>query len=450
MSGTGVTAPGDYRIMSAIISPAPGSEIERRAVDIRAMIPSMTITESIHTDCISGTARIIDSAGLLEGYPLRGEEILSVTVEDALNNSVTYHFYLYRIENVQINEANDGLTYHIHFASVHRFYSDLKRIVAPYEDTISNIAKDIFDKFYDFHDTSDLDKPFHVEDTDGVQRLIIPRMTPVQAMKFLESRAYNPDSPTCSYKFFERPDGFYFVTDEWLYHKSKQQDIKYQLTYSNVIAQSNDTFMARMANLDNLVFPLRVDTFDDLHQGTYFNKVLSIDINQRTVNLTEPAFSYSDRESRLFSGETALGSGDPHSRTFINNVLSRYSAEFMMIRDYADDLSGQLRGEQHIPEIASNRMIYQKHMSNIGAKGGGPGRLDIKCGDFVELMIAEFKHAGAERGVNKQVSGLYMVDGVTRTFERDTYRNSYSFSKGRWTENIDASSGQYSTVGTLV
>ena len=89
--------PGHYKLLSAVITTLTGKQI-----DIVNMIPVFSIEESINKDSIRGFATIYDNIGFIEDLPLRGEETLTIEVEDALKKKITYDLRLYKISDVEI------------------------------------------------------------------------------------------------------------------------------------------------------------------------------------------------------------------------------------------------------------------------------------------------------------------------------------------------------------
>lgn len=437
---TDTTFPGFYRLDRATLYPAAGSEA-RSAYEIRNFITSITLAESVNNDCIRGTIGIADGGGLLENYPIRGEENIYVEIVDALNNRTTYRWFVYRIDNVDVNGNSDGVTYNIHFTSVQRFVSDKHRLSAAYNQRISDTVEEVFNKYMkvsvsSIHSTNP-NKEIIIEPTDGNVRLIVPRMMPSQAIKMMESRSYSSTHPTCSFRFFESADNFFFVTDEFLYEKAVANNKIFNFAYAPALPHDNSALISRMNNFISIKNISRVDTFDDMNNGSYRNTTMVLDILNRTVDMKE--YSYSEKKNSYFAGlSETLGKEDRHSASFIDSTFTADNAKrFMIVRDYADDDAGQLRGEQYFPEIASNRYAYFKQVGAIRIHATGYGRSDITCGDFIRLSIPSMVYAESDRGINSQLSGIYMVESVARNMRSEEYTNDYMLIKRNWEEGIE-------------
>lgn len=452
---TDISFPGGYFLNRALMYPAKYSET-RVAVDISTHISRISLTESMKSDTIRGTIRMIERSGLLEGYPIRGEEMLYLSLTDAMGHTRDFHFFLYRVDNVDITQNNDGMEYVLHFVSYQRFLADQKIVISSFNDTVSNITQNIFNTYMRESSSraatgDDPNKQIIIEDTEGLIKIIVPRMTPPQALKFLESRAYSSISPSCSFRFFENVDSYFFATDEYMYKRAQENGI-FEFTFAPHLPMDNGSFLQRMANLSKLRNTTRFDTFDDLHSGAYRNKVIVLDIINRTTNMADPGYDHTQAKHGYFKGDTGeLAGADRHSDSFIASTFNdENSRKFIMVRDYVEDTTGQLRGEQFIPEIASNRLSYFKNLESITVTASGPGRLDITCGDFVKVHVPSFRAASENPQDNPQLAGVYMVETVTRSIVNEVYMNEYTLVKRNWTDTVDTTTNNYLLGGTIV
>jgi hypothetical protein len=421
----GYVLPGYYNLNSAVIT-----KYESGAqVDIQNIVTSFNIIESIDLDSMRGTIEVFDTIGFIENFPLRGEERIQLTVQDPFRNVKTFDLFVFKITDVQIKPSNDGLTYTLHFTSYSRFKAGLRMITTHYENVISVIAQDIYDKHYDKEI-----KPFEVEATEGIFRCVIPKYTPMQSMRFLASRAFSTQSPSCSFRFFENNESFCFVSDEYLLKKAFEDDglrIK-EFTYDDNIDKSGAEFLAQMQNLSDLKNVDRADMMNDLYSGGYTNNVVELDlIKKRVVN---NRYNYLDNRSRYMSFSERGSSRDSHSEKFIrDNFTQENERKFLLIKDYATlgDEPSNIRGEQYLSQITSNRVAYRHHLNGIIVEAKSYGRLDIKAGDVIKLLINEFT-SDSSKGPNPQLSGNYILHSITHIFVNELYEMHFRMMKYDW------------------
>lgn len=449
-------------------------------LDITSLIPRLTFTSSLESETMFGVARVIDSVGLLSGgagrSPLRAEEQIIFEIADSKmineNGGIEsgtvaepYRFvgFIYKIDNVQTKEVNDAITYDIHFVSYQSFRANTHEIVRAFiDEKISDVAKMIFKDYYEtqenlsFIPAADRKKLF-LEETDGVYRCTIPRMKPDETMGFLSKRAYSTTSPSCLFRFFESSRGFHLVTDEKLYRMATDEaDPDYSekrlfnFTYLDAIPDTLEYFDEQINNLEVLENNRRVNTFDDIFNGAYRNKVYELDILSRRLNLIDDTnqYDYFAMRDKYNVGKANSRQTqflvDRHTEAFIKAVHKpdeNPQKKWLIIQNYTE---GEARGvnamqaETYYSDIVSNRQAYSKHIESITVDAIGPGRLDITAGDIVDLTVQEFEFAnGGENGSfkdNQHLSGKYIVKSVTHGMERDTMKNSYVLIKRDWNQ----------------
>lgn len=423
---SGFVLPGYYKLISAVVTPLNGDGIE-----ILGLIPEFSIEESLDKDSIRGSALVYDNIGLLEDLPLRGEELFSIQVEDSLKNRINYEFAIYKITDVNIKKTNDGLTYKIHFMSKYSFEAMFRRIIEPFNDTVANIAENIFQNYYPGS------KEFILEDTIGLFRCIIPNYTPMQAMNFLANRAYSRKSPSCSFRFFETSENYYFVSDEYLIRRfiENKEEIK-EFTFSDAVDKSGTDFLTQMKNLVDIKNSDRVNTAMDLASGAYRSNVIEIDLIKRQVTLPGKSnkyeYNYQDAKKDYVSVSGKGEGEDSHTEEFINGYFTAENERrYIVIRDYDDSGTQQLRGDQFIPEIATNRLAYRHHLNHTTVYAKAHGRLDLNAGDIINIKIPEFKITPNPQ-LNRQLSGYYMINDLTHVFNKDVHQTDMKLVKYDW------------------
>jgi hypothetical protein len=424
--------PGYYRLISAILRQFGSSN----SIDIANIIHKIVIEESIENDSIRGYISVLDGVGLLEETPLRGEERLIIEVEDILKNRKTFDLFVYKIDNVTAKETNDMLMYDMSFVSYMRWNSGTRKIIKAFDDKISASVKEIFDDYY-----TPFNKPLNVEDTDGDFSGIVPNYTPYQAMKFFASRAYSSISPSCSFRFFENSEAFYFVSDEWLVAEAIRSDNIKEFTYvphgnPMELNTSNPSYDLEMhlRNIVSLNNTSKINTVNDLYSGAYKNNPIVIDFLNKTV--TDNRYSYQDSKTKFAS----LNAGnknieDVHSDAFVNYTFTdENERRFLIFKDYqsADDLPSTLRADQHLPEITSRRLTYRsllyRNIVNIKIYG----RLDVKAGDIIKLVVPEISSNTEKRNYESTLSGNYLVHDCTHSFDKEIYEISMMLTKFDW------------------
>lgn len=429
--------PGYYKLISATISPY-GTTAN---IDIEGLIHKIVIEESMGNDSIRGYISIADGVGLLESVPLRGEERLRIEVEDILKQKKIFDLFVYKVQNVVTKESNDILFYDMVFTSYMRWNAGTKKIIESFDRSIRETAEQIFKKYY-----SPFTKELKTDSTDGNFYCVIPNYTVPQAMNFLASRAYNSNSPSCSFRFFENSEAFYFVSDEWLVKDAIENDNVKEFTYiqydlplqmNNISGKSSYDLEGQLRNLIELKNTDRIDTIADLKSGAYKNNPIVIDFVNKTV--TDNRHSYEDSKVKFLSiNDNDKNIEDVHSDNFINFTFTdENERRFLIFKDYQSlgDLPTTIRSEQFLPEIVSRRTTYRYMLYRNTVYAKAHGRLDIKAGDVIKLKIPVINAMENKSEFNSKLSGNYLVHDCTHTFDKDVYGLSLTLVKFDWRED---------------
>jgi hypothetical protein len=460
-----------YYVLQKAILRSEFSPDTVRGIDITLLIPSLTLVSSIESDTMYGTIQIIDSVGLLEELPLRGEEQIIMEIADSkminANSgekgevSDPYRFvgFIYKIDNVETTEINDTVTYDLHFISYQSFKAGTYEIIRSFKDKkVSDIVKLLFDQFYKSSDVirsflperrnliKDLIIP---EETDGDIRCWIPKMRPEEAMEFLTKRSYSTTSPSCTFRFFENSRGYHYVTDEQIFRLALEDEKRrHEFTYLDAIPNRLEYFDQQIKNLETIQNETRVNSLDDIYSGAYRNVVIELDILSRQLNLldtTRNRYDYFERRNRYFDVQRFQQvKGDRHTNKFINSVHrgdQDVEKTWLIIQNYTrGESSGDnaMQAETYYSEIVSNRQAYPKHVESITLNARGPGRLDVTAGDVIDLRVSKFKAAvdksdGAFEE-DKRLSGSYIVKSVVHRMNKEEMYNEYVMYKRNWSQ----------------
>ena len=420
---TNVVFPGYYQLINASIKTFRGE----KPINISSIIHTFVIEESLDMDSIRGHLDVMDNVGLLDSLPIRGEETLTLEIIDALKTQRKYDLHTYKVSDVTIKKTNDGLMYRIHFTSYARFVAGSRRIIRPFENVISEIAKTIFADYYVG------EKQLQVEDTEGIFRCIIPNYTPMQAMNFLANRAFSTNSPSCSFRFFETAENFYFVSDEFLINRALvDPNLIKEFTYSDAIDKSGKEFTSQMKNISEIRNSDRVNSVSDIYSGAYKSNVIEIDLVKKVVE--NKRYDYNNEKGEFVNILKNPETQDIHSEEFYNAFFTEENEKrYLLIKDYTStgDTPGQLRAEQHVADITNKRVAYRHHLNNTLVYASLPGRFDIQAGDIINIIIPEFT-SSSNKTKNKILSGIYLVNDVKHIFEMDVHQTHIKILKYDW------------------
>jgi hypothetical protein len=411
-------------------------------LNLEGITTEINFSQSLEASAFLGSIKVQDNIGELENFPLRGEERLQLTIvaNDNPNKKINLDLQIYRIDNITPNEANDGVNYYMHFVSRISFEASKRRIIESLKvnglyPSASLAARRIFSKYFSkISNTNDFSLPFAgqgyrignternfiLQPTEKQIKGIIPNYTPTEAMYFLSTRSFisNSGFTSCSFRFFETLDNFYFVSDEFLIKSAVDQNEVLQLYYAPQISKDAKDTTQQINSVERIDYPVRVDSANDMYSGGYSNSVLEIDFMRR--EFTSKIFNYLDDGKFLdMTGRPRTAESYIHTEQYARDTFTEENAKrFHVYRDYSrdGDIPGSLAADQHYAEIISRRTAYQHHLNATSINVAMKGRLDIRPGRVVNLEVEEMS-ANSQRIKNPQLSGNYLVYSTEHSFK---------------------------------
>lgn len=371
------------------------SEDSSRVYSIMAQATAIDIYESILSPVIFCEITIADSIGLLQSFPILGEEYITVIFNTPSNDQqVTYNFRVYGIENKQVNESNKRLTYTLKCVSSELATNSGLLITKKADSEIHLVVAEIL------QDDLRSRKPVTVDPTKGIENVLITKMQPFRAIDFLRQRAVSSRFTSSSFCFFENRDGYFFTTIEAMISKGKQQ----------LQSGNNDKIFffdtSRKDSIENITIRNILaynhislgDTITTISEGGLNNQVQSFDLitgNIRRLTYTDNIggdlfVQSSDNSSSTNSSQFAGGHGKTTSITRLVPIRTD-------------------KPTTYVPEKMSAVQAYaQKIIQNI-VQIHVYGDSDITVGKMIQCNFPSAVDADDGSGVSRLDSGNYLV-----------------------------------------
>jgi hypothetical protein len=340
--------PSGCDVTQAIIRSHDGS----KSVDISAQIIEFEIVQSMDSVSYNGTLLVLDTIGLLEEFPLRAEETMDLKIVGYdLNTEVNIKTHIYRVSDIVPSESNNGSVFTIHFVSNITFEASKRRVTRAYQGTIGTMAKEVFDVYFsrldravylEIDDTTgartlpfagarypileEEDRNLFVQPTASISRVIVPNLTPTEAMYFLSTKGYQPETPSQTFRFFETLENYYFATDEYFVQYARRSDTKtfFYSPASSIDPRQPEDQLNRIEDLR--IINKSIDTATDIFSGSYRTRVMELDLIRRTINRFD--FDYStDARYIDMSGEPRRLEDNPHTEQFRNDTFTEENAK---------------------------------------------------------------------------------------------------------------------------
>lgn len=432
--------PSSCEITQAIIRSHDGSRQE----DISPAIVEFEIVQSMDAVSYNGTITVLDAVGLLEGFPLRAEENMQLTIVGYdLGTEINLNTHIYKVSDILPSESNNGVLFVIHFVSNVTYNASKRRITRSYRGKIDDIVKEVFDTYfaklgneqrtdqdpraraarqlpYDTRKLSMIEEPdrnFYIQSTAGLANPIVPHMTPTETMNFLASRSYaGAACPSQTFRFFETLEDYFFVTDEYLIARNSAATAVDTLFYAPVSSMHPDSASGQLNRIEDLrILNKGMDTATDIFSGSYKNAVIELDLIRRRANILRFDYSSNDAKYIDMSGNPRNLEDNPHTPAFRRDTFTDENArEFLVFRDYTrnGDIPSTLNNDLHISEIISNRVSYYHHLHNTMLSASLKGRIDLRPGKIINLDIKQLNSSSSVE-VNDTLSGKYLIKTVS-------------------------------------
>lgn len=461
---------GSCTIETALLVKYDAEDFTGKETDIKNLITAINISESTHATDMHISMRVYDTIGVLENYPLIGEERLYLTVREEITNvTIELDLFLTRVSNVTPHPSGNGVSYILDLMTSSTFKANCRKVVAPFKNLASEICKDIFDQNYNKlasavsgNSTEDKlsrelmevvggggsskyeilsiegekSRSLTIEQSDIELQCVIPSLRSNEAMTFIANKAVNQtSSKSSSYKFFETKKGYIFATDELLIRQAiKKEDSKSvkKFTYNNSYDYKPEFVVDQAQKIKNIEILTYVDTMSDLYSGAYKSRFIELDVVYGRALTVE--FDASDAKN-LFGGmgtASSVNNGERHTPEFISTIFMPENAiEIFRVKDYDSINNAQLPGEQMIGEKYLRSNSYETRLNSTQLRCTVDGRLDLSVGDVVDLIIPEMT-TNEKKEMSKKFAGKYLIRELTQQIEAKKLETSFIMVKYGW------------------
>lgn len=289
--------------------------------------------------------------------------------------------------------------------------------------TISDMVKTVYDE----HIAANVEnpKPFNVHETTNSLNIVVPQMSPNEAMYFLRKKAFRQgEFQTSIYHFYEDRDQFNFTNLEQTIVENRKKAIEFNYvpmaSYGGKHCEQNegDIISLNLSPMKDYLLDLKTglhvsETKEiDILARTYIKKTFkSTDIFKGTKSMDEEA-RYSDTEEFL---NKFVADDVPVSYTIFND------ANFTGITDFAINYYG--------PKLYMHNAFNQ-----VIATARVHGDTTLKPGMMVNLNIPKAT-AVEEEDEQPYLAGKYLITAVAHNIEGELYSNILTLKKDSYKNN---------------
>ena len=409
---------------------------ESRFIELNKIVASWDLIESIKSGSLKGSAKIFDSKGMFYNFPLRGQEIVEITYSDFKYEEKTHKFMVYSITDVKSAkmETDNNLEFVLNFVSFGKWWSERFSVTRCFAEgtegnrtylPIHEQVKTLFDEYYYDEGRGTL-KEIEIHETEGEQKIIIPNMTPEEAMHLFSRKAYTANEfYSQNYRFFENRDKYWFANiEEMMFFGEADQLFIYS---SSPKDDSPEGELKKMQNILNLNFLETTNTLDIIRNGGYNRRVREVDIMNRQILDNE--YEHLEEWKQFEYPDLGAKKKLPHSDEMIREHFNKFHDTYV-IKDYPSpdepNASG-LRPKTYYSDIYAHKGATLFHYNQSKIEIQIYGTNEVVAGDVIQLELPQFKVKGE---IDVERSGFYLVESIVNDFYENTYTQVLTLSKG--------------------
>lgn len=403
---------GDALVSNLILTSQRGS------LNLTRSFVSASIYESIFTPGIVCDITVLDTQDLIGALRLLGDETVRFEFKSPNMKAVELTLALYELGDQQQLASQRAKTYVLKCVSEEAMYAQTNYVQKSYNDLCSNVVKDICDRYLFTK------KRLEIEETRGVQDILIPNKSPFDAIKMVRSRSVSAgDNKSSSYLFFETRENerqiLRFCTLEQRFATDPVKRFK-QSGAININSLSNE----QDNNILSFSIPQQFSSIDKISPGGTTRIT--------TFNFTTWEFESSDVKTSDRDYKDG-GSGTATSTAFANRYLNaRIPPQSFIPVDISQ------RAATYIAEATSDFQSYLGQIMQNALKIRVPGDTQLTAGVTIDCSLPNRSAATGNMKQDPLMSGKFLISRIHHKIgmvqERPRYTCIIEGLKGRFEE----------------
>ncbi len=421
--------------------------------DLTTFLVEMTIEESIFKTSLTGSVVLSDSFNIPEKFPIVGEETVNINISlegiDVPDSDVHLIINPPRMHVNTIsgryfsNKTPKSQLFTLELVSDQYMSSVHSKVSKSYTNTyIHDIVSDIYSTYL-----GNPDRLF-IENTDRTEHIIIPNMTPLEAIKFVTKRAVQKDSGSAAnFLFFETISGAYFTSINKLAEEEPTFTYKYISRtddHHGVEALSRGEF-----RIKELYFMNQFEKESNSRNGMYASKLITHDIVRKKISQfdfngffnffglnhfgTFPTISASGMEIKSANIPRITYAPNDEENSFpvtTETALSDMTDSAVCFYPKHNQLYSKNANELYdnkVSEWKLQRAAQLKSFDNITMIIESSGNPFIRVGHTISLELPSPESTDndntSDNLLDKHLSGVYLVTSIKHIFTQETSKD---------------------------
>lgn len=380
-----------YRIGRADINQCELTTHDNTAVDVSHIVHVLSYYEDIFLPNISCNIGVVDGVAFASTYSLSGGETLKLNFAEREGTEVAANLVLNTMSERQ-RENPDYEYYILNFITDDSMVDLTKIVTKGYSKPIHDIVRDVITEFFPDQTIAE------IEETEGIRNLVGTFMSPFTFIQHCVSESKSIENPKSTFVFFERQDGYHFVTLDKLY----SQEPAYRFVYDELVNSEHTKADAMVNNIRHLNIQAPIDLQGKQLAGMHHSLNQSFDPLSKSF-LSEAVAT----ESNTITGKVRdRYFGAPTTRMF--TITDGRSADIEYVQK--DVNYNKIRQRD---KFGAQRRAGMTQFNSIKLTFSIPGNSSVEVGRTVNIAIPRASQTKEEQPLNEpQISGKYLITAV--------------------------------------
>lgn len=412
----------DFSLESCKIITSQGVPFE-----FRFMVAELNLFEDLYNNTISGNMLISDSSGFLSLLGFNGNEYFDLRFgKPGSEEKIDRVFRIFKVSNrVLVKESNEN--YILHFTSEETLLSEQYKVCKSYPNKkVSEIVTDIMNTDLLVDPKKFL--PQNVEETVDVRDIVVPLLSPFEAINWLATQAISktPQTQGSPYLFYENFYGYNFKSLQSLFDSPVYGTYKYEP--KNLTLPEDARVQDLSAEIKNILAYEMVENFDTLSlidRGAFANKLIAIDTLRSTYSTTVFDYNVYFQNAKKLNqygilsnitnrkGDAANTTYDGVLKTVTTNTGQSIKSQYIKSHyPGTKDINIEIRIPHRTAQFAQINAI--KYKVTI------PGDPKMTVGNVIEMLIPDLVVNDKNgRDKDKYYTGKYLVTAVRHKIDQE-------------------------------
>lgn len=394
--------------------------------DITGLALETNIYQDLFSDFLSAEIQMSDALSLLDSIGgFTGGEILAVSFK---SNSKDMEFinHIFGIHEVtdRMRVSDKVETYTLNCISIEAYYATPQKISRSYGGTsgstiskmvssvvnefiYSSVAKDFYRNYKSVLNKA-VTKEVNVDPTNGLQRIIVPNLSPNDAIRMFKSEA-DSDSHIPYYVFYEDSKGFNFKDLGNLVSTDPVEKYTYLQTNTNDLDEDGETVIKDYQKIISYDVLRQTDFLQNSNSGLFKSRLINIDILRK--NKKEFVYEYDKFHEKFNKLNSEKILGEVQGDSYVYMMHSRNDHDSDSVMSVEDPLP------KKINKFINVKKSYERHVFNTIVELALPGNSDLNVGNTITVVIPNSTTLDKKRKMeDKYLSGKYIITRLRHKF----------------------------------